>query len=560
MNRTQQAQTRHQAYRDKGWWDGRTLHGVFDAAVNAAGDRTALVDPLDCEALIGRPPMRLSWAEMRNAADHLALQLKAVGIGRGDSVLVQLPNTAELTTLYIALSRLGAIISPIAMQYGRHEVAHTSAALGAKAFIGISAFKGEAAAGAVAAALPEAAQRFAFGAALDGFEPLALDMTAPAQRPASEGQGEDIVTICWTSGTTGTPKGVPRHHGHWFTQGRAVADAVPLPKGSAMLNPFPLINMAALAGFLVYWLENEGTLVLHHPFDLPGFLRQLVVEKIAYTIAPPAVLNMFLQNEALHGQVDLSGVRYIASGSAPLDPWMTKGFKEKFGVEIVNFFGSNEGIGLVGGPGEVPDPEQRAVVFPRFGAPGLEWSNGFATYFESKLVDWQNGDALIEGPGVTGELLIRGPNVFDGYLGGADDEVFDAEGFFRTGDLFEIAGDGEMARFFRFKGRRKDVIIRGGVNISPEELDGVLNAHPAILEAAVCGYEDRIMGEKVCLFAVLKPGETLDLESVKAFLEEKGVARFKWPERLEIIDRLPRNPLNKVVRPELKQQLESAAG
>jgi acyl-CoA synthetase (AMP-forming)/AMP-acid ligase II len=559
MDRTAQAQARHQTYRDKGWWDGRTLHGVFDAAADAAGDRTALVDPMDCEALIGRAPLRLTWAQIRNAADHLALTLAAAGIGRGDAVLVQLPNTAELTTLYIALSRLGAIISPIAMQYGRHEVAHTSSALNAKAFIGTGAFKGEASAGAVAGALPAGALRFAFGAPADGFERLELDLSPPARRPASAGQGEDIVTICWTSGTTGTPKGVPRHHGHWFTQGRAVADAVPLPKGSAMLNPFPLINMAALAGFLVYWLENEGTLVLHHPFDLPAFLRQLVVEKIAYTIAPPAVLNMFLQNEALHSQVDLSGVRYIASGSAPLDPWMTKGFKEKFGVEIVNFFGSNEGVGLVGGPAEVPDPEQRAVVFPRFGAPGLTWSNGFAAFFESKLVDWQEGDALIEGPGRTGELLIRGPNVFDGYLGGGDDEVFDADGFFRTGDLFEIAGGGEMARFFRFKGRRKDVIIRGGVNISPEELDGVLSGHPAILEAAVCGYDDRIMGEKVCLFAVLKPGAALDLEDVKAFLEGKGVARFKWPERLEIIERLPRNPLNKVVRPDLRKRLEPSA-
>jgi acyl-CoA synthetase (AMP-forming)/AMP-acid ligase II len=559
MDRTAQAQARHQTYRDKGWWDGSTLHGAFDAAASAAPDQTAIVDPLDCEALIGRAPLRLSWAEAKNAADNLAAALKQAGIGRGDAVLVQLPNTAELTVLYIALSRLGAIVSPIAMQYGRHEVAHTSGELGAKAFIGIGRFKDEPCAGRVADALPAGALRFAFGAAADGFEPLALDVSEPASRPASEGEAEDIVTICWTSGTTGTPKGVPRHHGHWFTQGRAVSDAVPLPDGSAMLNPFPLINMAALAGFFTYWLENRGTLVLHHPFDLPGFLRQLVTEKIAYTIAPPAVLNMFLQNEALHGQVDLSAVKYIASGSAPLDPWMTKGFKDKFGVEIVNFFGSNEGIGLVGGPAEVPDPEQRAVVFPRFGAPGLSWSNRFADYFESKLVDWQDGDAVIDGPGRTGELLIRGPNVFDGYLGDTGDDVFDADGFFRTGDLFEIAGEGEMARFYRFKGRRKDVIIRGGVNISPEELDGVLNAHPSIVEAAVCGYDDRMMGEKVCLFAVVKDGESLDLEDVKAFLEDKGVAKFKWPERLELIDRLPRNPLNKVVRPDLKKRLEPAA-
>lgn len=559
MAHTADTAARHQTYRDKGWWDGRTLHSVFDAAVDAAPDQTAIVDPLDCEALIGRAPARLSWRQASNAAANLALRLKSAGIGRGDAVLVQLPNTAELTVLYIALSRLGAIISPIAMQYGRHEVAHTSKALNAKAFIGAARFKDEPCAERVADALPAGAARFAFGPETPRFETLALDTAEPVETVADAGEGEDIVTICWTSGTTGTPKGVPRHHGHWFAQTGAILDAVPLKEGSAMLNPFPLINMAALAGFFFYWVQNKGTLVLHHPFDLPGFLRQLVMEKIAYTIAPPAVLNMFLQNEALHDQVDLSAVKYIASGSAPLDPWMVKGFKDKFGIEIINFFGSNEGVGLSGGPAEVPDPEQRAVVFPRFGGKGLTWSNRFADYFESKLVDWRGDDEIIETPGRTGELLIRGPNVFDGYLGGGDEDVFDAEGFFRTGDLFEIAGEGEMARFYRFKGRRKDVIIRGGVNISPEELDGVLNAHPAIVEAAVCGYDDPVMGEKVCLFAVVKPGESLDLEAIKTFLDQQGVAKFKWPERLETIDRLPRNPLNKVVRPELKKRLQAAA-
>jgi acyl-CoA synthetase (AMP-forming)/AMP-acid ligase II len=558
MTHGKDAEARRQLYRDKGWWYGATMHGAFDDAADAAPDRTAIVDPLDCEALIGRDGLRLTWREARNASVNLAHTLSDTGIGKGDAVLVQLPNTAELTVLYIALSRLGAVISPIAMQYGRHEVGHTSRTLSAKAFIGAASFKGEPSAARVKDALPEGTPVFTFGDVDGGAFVLDLDPSEPAAAAPDAGEGEDIVTICWTSGTTGTPKGVPRHHGHWFAQALAVEDAVPLPEGSAMLNPFPLINMAALAGFFIYWMRNRGTLVLHHPFDLQAFLKQLVIEKIAYTIAPPAVLNMFLQNEALHGQVDLSAVKYIASGSAPLDPWMTKGFKDKFGIEIINFFGSNEGIGLVGGPAEVPDSEQRAVVFPRFGAKGLSWSNRFADFFESKLVDWRGADAVIEEPGKVGELLIRGPNVFEGYLGGKDDEVFDADGFFRTGDLFEIAGEAEMSRFYRFKGRRKDVIIRGGVNISPEELDGVLNAHPAIAEAAVCGYDDRMMGEKVCLFAVVKQGESLDLASVSVFLEAQGVAKFKWPERLELVDALPRNPLNKVVRPELKKRLEQA--
>lgn len=555
MQTPETAQQRAQSYRDRGWWDNRTLHGVFAQAAERAPQRIALVDPSDTEHLLERAPVRCSYTAVAAHAEALAAQLAEAGLRRGDAVLAQLPNTAELVILYLALSRAGMVLSPVPMQYGRHELAYCAATLSPKAYIGVAQFKGAPIAAAAEAALPAEVLRFTLAGEAPGFtalNPFARTVDMP---PAAVGEAEDRFTVCWTSGTTGTPKGVPRTHQHWFSQTLCVAEAVPLPEGAVMLNPFPLTNMAALSGFLFYWPQIAGTLVLHHPFDLPLYLRQLSGQHVAYTIAPPAVLNMFLKNEALHEQVDLSALRYIASGSAPLDPWMVAGFREKFGVEIINFFGSNEGIGLVGGPQDVPDPEQRATLFPRYGVAQFSWSNRFAERFESRLVDWQNDDAPITQSGQTGELLIRGPNVFEGYLGNDRSQVFDDEGFFRTGDLFEIAGEGELARFYRFKGRCKDLIIRGGMNISPEELDIILSAHPAVLEAAVCGYPDAVMGEKVCLFAVVKPGESLDLVSVCNFLEAQGVAKFKWPERLELIEQLPRNPLNKVVRVALREQL-----
>ncbi len=546
------AEARREDYRSKGWWDGRTLHGVFDAARAAHPERFALVDPPDTDALIGRDPLRLDYEAVGVMADNLALALDREGIQRGDAVLAQLPNTAELAILYLALSRLGVVLSPVPMQYGRHELADACKQLKPRAFLTVGAFKGEAFAGPRDEAIPDGVRRFAFGDEASGYGAMTLDASAPAVRPHAAGQPEDILTVCWTSGTTGTPKGVPRHHGHWFAQTIAVQDAVPLGEPAAMLNPFPLTNMAALSGFLFFWPQNGGTLVLHHPFDLPTYLRQIAEEAVQYTIAPPAVLNIFMKTEALHKQADLSRVRYIASGSAPLDPWMVRGFKDKFGIEVINFFGSNEGVGLVGGPLEVPDPERRAAVFPRFGVSEFTWTNRFGSRCETKLVDWRDGDRVITRPGESGELLIRGPNVFDGYLNrAAQDEVFDQDGFFRTGDLFQIAGDGEEAAYYRFVGRRKALIIRGGMNISPEELDMILSAHPAILECAVCAYEDAMMGEKVCLVATPKPGASLDLESVKAFLEAEGVAKFKWPERLAFAESLPRNALGKVMRDRL---------
>lgn len=237
---------------------------------------------------------------------------------------------------------------------------------------------------------------------------------------------------------------------------------------------------------------------------------------------------------------------------------MVRGFSERFDVGIVNFFGSNEGIAFACGPDDVSDPDQRATLFPRFGRPEVDWGKPFGRRFETKIVEIDGSGHEITQPGKAGELLIRGPNVFDGYLNDRDSECFDADGFFHTGDLFEIAGPGDMARFYRFRGRLKQLVIRGGMNISPEEVDGLISAHPKVAEAATCGYPDKVMGEKLCAFVVPKPGESITLEDITAFLDAEGVAKFKWPERLELIDSLPRNPLNKVMRGALSERLTTA--
>ena len=133
---------------------------------------------------------------------------------------------------------------------------------------------------------------------------------------------DDIVTICWTSGTEGVPKGVPRSHNHWISGSLCHYDGAQIRRGDRLLNPFPLVNMAALGGCFMSWLRAAGTLILHHPFELPVYLQQIATEKPEYAIAPPAVLMMLLQNEALLHGVDLSCLRCIGSGSAPLPPVM----------------------------------------------------------------------------------------------------------------------------------------------------------------------------------------------------------------------------------------------
>ena len=160
----------------------------------------------------------------------------------------------------------------------------------------------------------------------------------------------------------------------------------------------------------------------------------------------------------------------------------------------------------------------------------------------------------ISDPGQPGELLISGATVFDGYWNApeANAEVFDDEGFFRTGDLFEISPKDTQMRFYKFCGRCKDLIIRGGINISPEELDNLLSSHPKMLEVAVTGYDDDILGEKVGVVAVVAEGETISLDEIIDFLKDKQIAKYKMPEDLRVIDVLPKNPVGKVLRRELK--------
>ncbi|MFN5819902.1 MAG: class I adenylate-forming enzyme family protein, partial [Novosphingobium sp.] len=324
-----------------------------------------------------------------------------------------------------------------------------------------------------------------------------------------------------------------------------------LQDGDVMLNPFPLINMASIGGITMSWLRVAGTMVLHHPFDPQVYLAQIATERPSFTIAPPAVLNMLLQNEALLAKVDLSSLRTIGSGSAPLAPAMVQGFQERLGLPVINIFGSNEGMTLITGPDDVPDPVERASYFPN----GLYLTpfhgSEPALIMQSRLVPPQGGEP-IEDEFVPGELQIKGPAVFEGYWQAPEQTAaaFTEDGFFRTGDLFQIEQGG---RFLRFVGRCKDLIIRGGVNISPEEIDQLLGGHPLLAEACVFALPDPVLGERIGVAVVPRDGAEVTLDDVTGFLRQADLAVFKLPERLFRLTALPRNVTNKVMRSEVRE-------
>lgn len=566
-------------YRERGWWGDTRIHDMFDANVRAHPDRVAVVDAPNRPDLVGTEPKRLTFTEAAMLADGYALGFARLGLGKDDVLVTQLPNIAEYPALYVAAMRLGIVVSPVPMQFRRHELEQIVRLTNAKALLTIDQLKG-ADQISVAVQLSEdlakehfSLQILSLRSATDtsqaprgavAFDAAVLDSSATdelqAAIEAAAVDADDIATICWTSGTEGMPKGVPRSHNHWYAISFAHLRGAGIRPGEILLNPFPLINMAAIGGCFMSWMHNGGTLILHHPLDLPTYLKQIALERPHYAIAPPALLNMLLKNEALLATVDLSSLRCIGSGSAPLDPEMIAGYQERFGIEICNNFGSNEGVSLISNAENAQDPVHRARWFPRFGRDEIEWIPPPPVHILTRIINPDTGEEILA-PAQPGELQITGPTVFDGYFRAPQitAQSFTADGWFRTGDLFELCGEDNDLRFYRFVGRLKQIIVRGGVKIAPEELDNLLSQMPTVLEGAVASYADPIMGEKICAVVVPKSDTEVTLESVCDHFKAAGLAMFKFPERLRIVEQLPRNSVGKVLRDELTRLAEGSA-
>ena len=526
-------------YTAAGWWGEDTLDALFRARVRENPGRLAVVDPANKRELVGLPPRRLTWNELDAEVDRLAAHLAEHGLVPGQVIGVQLPNTVEQVALYLACWRIGLIVSPMPMQYREHEISQLAKLAEFAAYVTVERFGG---------------RSMATEAAALGLPLISLD-DVPAgsggQVPAHVADPNDCVTICWTSGTESTPKGVPRCHNDWLSVATVCMEAPRMTADDVLLNPFPMVNMAGFAGLFLPWLLVGGVFVQHHPFDLPAFLAQIQGERVTYTVAAPALLNMLLAREDMLGTTDISSLTRIGSGSAPLSPAMVRGWQERHGIGVINFFGSNEGAGMLTDPYDVPDPEQRARYFPRYGTPGVSWSTRADTWTRMRVVDLVTGEDITE-PERPGELRLKGPQVFAGYLGGAGlASPFDEQGYLKTGDIFEIAG--ERRQFIRYVDRAKDLVIRGGMNIAAAELEHLIAEHPAVGEVAVVGYPDEMLGEKICAVVIPAQGAAApSLDDLVTFLRDRHIASYKLPERLELRDALPRNPVGKILKRELR--------
>lgn len=552
----------------QGWLGKHSIEDYLQEAILQRPEQTAVVDPYNRQDFFDGEPCRLNYRELDQRINYLCLKLLELGAKPDDIVAMQLPNTVESVIVILACQRLGLIVSPIAIQYREHELNHIIQQISPRFFISSSNIKGvnHSQLGL------QLAQQFSclehvlcWGTGSPaGTQPLAQlnynedEIQKLKHLLASTHLNPDaIVSICWTSGTEAFPKGVPRSHNHWLAVADIIVAAADLKTGDHLMNPFPMVNMGSLGGIFFPWLRVGGKMVLHQPFELNIFLQQIEQEQVHYNLAPPAVLNMLIKEDKILQSVDLSSLRSVCSGSAPLSPWMLEAWQSRFGINVINLFGANEGTTLFSSAVDVQDAELRALYFPRFGVQDLHWSSDSVIRFKTKLVNPETGKT-VERLGEQGELRIWGATVFDGYYNTPElnAQAFDEEGYFRTGDLFEISGDAAKPIFYKFIGRSKEIIIRGGQNISPAEIEVLVDSHPCVAQAAVIGLTDERLGEKVCVAIVSKDNSPLSLDDIKQYLTLKGVAIYKLPEQMVQLNALPLNQLGKVLKRELRQQIE----
>lgn len=549
-------QIRIDQYTKSGAWTPDTVQRLLADRVRERGAQLAVVDPADKSDYVDGAPGRITWTELDGEVDRLAAILLRSGVRAGEVIGVQLPNTIEQVVVVLAAWRVGAIVSLLAIDSTEDDIVEVCNESCASAFVTAARIGSNRVAERVVSVqsrIPTLRTVFGYGVGVpDGVVPIGHGVPTAADSAEVADHGaidraapDDCIAICWTSGTEGRPKGVPHAHCESLAHARGVVEAAGLTADDVILNPFPMMTAAGIVGAMLPWLSAGCVLVQHQPFRLDVFLQQIADEKVTYTAGSPSMLAAV---ELSEGPADLSTLTRVGVGAGPLAPEAAQRWRDRHGVELVNFFGTIEGVSLRSDPGVRSEERPYAQLYPRS-------AEGQGTV--TKLVDQQTGLEITD-PGVLGELRVKGPTVFSGYLNPARDrDPFDAAGFLMTGDLFVIDGPDEA--YLRFVDRASDIIRRGGVRIGSVDLELLIAEHPAVSEVAVIGCPDGRAGEQVVAVLVCRPGAVISLEEIVQFLEERGVDPDETPQRLVIAKGtagLPRSSTGKVLKRMLRGDLE----
>src|SRR5271168_1813948 len=511
-------------YRAAGWWSDVTLSDAVARNAEQRPDRFAYID---------HPGQSFTWREFDAAATALAEQLAGVGIARGDRVAVWHGDSAAIHLLFVAVERCGAVVVGIGARAGTREVAAILRNARPKLLIS-DAQRSEPATQATTAtselSVPVLVLR-------DGGRGPHLSIDAePAAMPVGDAlRADDVFLINSTSGTTGLPKCVvhTQNRWHYFHQ-KAVANGQLTPDDVFL----PVIPMPF--GFGIWTSHTSpiylgATAVILDRFTARATCEAIAEHRITVLCCVSTQLTMLMADRASRDN-DLSSLRVVFTGGESLPYRPAAEFEELTGATILQFYGSNE-TGMLSAT-TLDDPRERR----------LRTSGRIVPEMAVRLFD---GDVDVTDTG-RGQPACRGPATSLGYLGGTDhDKLFTRDGWMRMGDLCEIDAEG----YLTVTGRISDFILRGGKNISAPQVEDAVTTHPAISVAAAVAMPDPVFGEKVCLYAELVGSHTIDLSDLVEYLLAAGVSKELLPERLIVVDELPRSSGAKIAKGQLREDI-----
>jgi long-chain acyl-CoA synthetase len=473
----------------------------------------------------------LSYAQLREAAARMSAFLTANGVEPGDRVGLMLPNVPAFPIAFYGALAAGAVVVPMNPLLKSREVSYYLGDSGAKAMVAWHAVAGEAAKGAADAG----AQMIV--AETPDLSGLLADIS-PAPSVSGRGEDDDAV-ILYTSGTTGRPKGAELTHagmvGNAETSARTLFDVGP---DDVIMGCLPLFHVFGLTCGLNVSVASAATLTLIPRFDPAQVLDIIQRDRVTIFEGVPTMYAAMLHlPDADPAQA--ATLRLCGSGGAALPVEILRGFEEKFGCVILEGYGLSETSPVASF--NRPDRERK----PGSIGPSIEG-------VQMRLID-DNWNTVADGE--IGEIAIRGPNVMKGYWNKpeATAEVMTADGWFRTGDMARVDADG----YYYIVDRKKDLIIRGGYNVYPREIEEVLHEHPAVAEVAVIGIPDADLGEEVGAAVALKPGASATPEELRSWVRDR-VAAYKYPRHVWLVDALPKGPTGKILRREVKPPPEEA--
>jgi long-chain acyl-CoA synthetase len=483
----------------------------------------------------------LSYAQLDELSDRVAANLAASGLAAGDRVGLQLPNIPQFVIAYFGILKAGGVVVPMNVLLKAPEIAFQLENSGARTLITYGGFVSEAAKAAEAAAVtslyvvvtePGADQAAQAGGA--PFEAL-LAGDAPGPQLAARGPADPAVII-YTSGTTGTPKGAVLSHIGLYMNADIPGRLFEFAEEDVAIVALPLFHVFALSSVMNTCVLLGGTMTLVPRFD-PGAVLQLMQrDRVTVFMGVPTMFIALLQaiDAPGAGELDLASLRVAVSGGAPIPAEVIDAFESRFGVAILEGYGLSESSSTATFNISVTERKVYSVGKPIWGTSLQIWDE------ESR--------PLPPGADHVGEVVLRGMNIMTGYYDNpeATAKAF-AGGWFHTGDLGYIDEDG----FLFIVDRIKDLIIRGGYNVYPREIEEVLYAHPAVAEAAVIGVPDPKMGEEVRAIVAVKPGQSVTEAELIEFVKER-VAAYKYPRAIEFRDGLPKGATGKILKKELR--------